>query len=448
MTTIAVTGTSYCGKTMFLTSLLWQLLEFEDAKFHLGRQVAIRRFRDVTPRGRTDVFPFVRNQDSIVTHGRWPEKTRDVYRFRCEFERSDASWWARRTQVLEFLDLPGERVADAAIAAYDDYGAWSDHLLEHFDSHGRYREAAGRFRGAAETAAASADDVVGAYRLALATFVLDFQPLVSPSVFLLDVEGRQAAADSGRRTAEEQRRALADARLAGLDGRSQFAPLPRSVREARPDLAKEMAGRYAAYRRTIVVPLFESLMASQSLVVLVDVPMLLHAGVKRYLDDRRIVFDLIEAMGEASAFAGLWRTFGYRSNAIARVAFVATKADLVRPSDLADGRLVSLLRQMNARARNQLPHADVRWFACSACVSTRPGTEKDTLIGVPWDGDPRGSEWEFRVPPLPEAWPGDWNSADYGFPRVCPRTSPNVQIPPRHHQLDAVFDFVAMGGWT
>ena len=45
MTSVAVTGTARCGKTMFLTSLLWHLEEFDEFRFQLANGVPLRRFR-------------------------------------------------------------------------------------------------------------------------------------------------------------------------------------------------------------------------------------------------------------------------------------------------------------------------------------------------------------------------------------------------------------------
>ena len=41
-TRVAVTGTGASGKTMFLTSLLWRLREWENADFSLGKSAKIR----------------------------------------------------------------------------------------------------------------------------------------------------------------------------------------------------------------------------------------------------------------------------------------------------------------------------------------------------------------------------------------------------------------------
>ena len=188
---IAVTGTGASGKTMFLTSLLWQLREWGNSEFRLANKAKISGF---SPRnGRPapdDVFPFDKFQDALVVRGEWPAKTKDIQRYSCEFVRSDRMRW-RATQRLQLIDLPGERVADAAIAEFDDYGEWSDHMFAHFDSDSEY-EAGRRFRAAIEAGSTDREHVLRNYRRVLAEFVRDSKPLVTPSVFLLDREGSLA----------------------------------------------------------------------------------------------------------------------------------------------------------------------------------------------------------------------------------------------------------------
>ena len=438
MTKVAVTGTSHCGKTMFLTSLLWQLEEFDETRFRLREDITTRGFHPLGARKREDAFPFKRFRNMLAEGYRWPEKTRDVYHYRCAFHRSDR-WriWGR--QSVDFLDLPGERVADAAMVVHEDYGAWSDHLLDHLDQDPVGREVAAQFRDAAARPEAGARDVILAYRLALARLIHAWKPLVSPSVFLLDRTG-----DVARNVDETE---LVASRRCGLDDAREFAPFPRTVRSARPELAGEMQRYYREYRKEVVLPLFRDLMTAHSLVVLVDIPSLLLAGDRRFVDERQVVLDLLAAMRDDALHAQILRVLGLRDS-LERVAFVAAKADLVSPEDLRNGRLLALLRSMNARAAQELsPSVEVKWFVCSACVSTRPGGAPYTLIGQTQPGPytPDRQAAEFHVSPLPEEWPRSWKKGDYQYQYFWPRVPENIMIPPHHRNLDAVFDFTVLG---
>ena len=99
---------------------------------------------------------------------------------------------------------------------------------------------------------------------------------------------------------------------------------------------------------------------------------------------------------------------------------------------------------MNGRARELLPNVETEWFVCSACVSTERGSKEHSLVGTPLHGNESKELYEFPVSPLPETWPREWQPGDFSYRDVYPKVDANVLYPPRHHQLDAVFDFVAM----
>ena len=84
---IAITGLARSGKTSFLTSLLWQLHEFENATFRLENNVKITQFREVRA---ASTFPFDRFRSLMSSEdGNWPKKTTDDHRYVCTFRRSD-----------------------------------------------------------------------------------------------------------------------------------------------------------------------------------------------------------------------------------------------------------------------------------------------------------------------------------------------------------------------
>lgn len=439
--TIAITGTGNSGKTMFLTSLLWQLREWENADFRLDRNVAIHGFKPRNGRpAPPDVFPFDRYQDALVTQRQWPAKTKDVQRYSCEYRRSD-HWRWRSNQQLDFVDVPGERGADAAVVEFDDFAQWSDHLFDYFASDSDY-EAGHRFRATLEAGQQlDRDAVLRNYRLVLAEFVRDSKPLVTPSTFLLDRDGSQAPI-----IARGQEDWLARQRISGLDSGTQFAPLPPAVRQQQPDLLDEMQTSYRRYRDDLARPFFDHLWSSDALIVLVDIPLLLRGDVERFNDTRQTIQDLIGAMSRESTIGRrLARAVTQLSfSSLQRVAFVANKADLVSRDDWKNDRLRSLLRQMNGRASELLPDVECKWFFCSACISTRAGSKPHTLAGAPLLDNADRREYEYPVSPVPETWPRDWSHGDYSFRDVHPKVGPNTLYPPNHHGLAGVFDFVAM----
>ena len=443
---VAITGIHNSGKTMFLTSLLWQLEKCNGKCFSREGNIKIRGFRESrfsSRRKNTFQYNFYRNK--MVFGKQWPQKTTDIHRFCCQFDRSrdvverrglkqllpSLAW---QSQQLDILDIPGERIADAAIAAYDDFGEWSDHMFLYFSKNSQYKETESWLQQVLEVENLDIDTAVWAYRKMLVSFIRDYKPLISPSVFFLDGKGNLLKPEQLENAASE--------RPCGLDADSQFVPLPESVRKANPDLARKIARNFKRYRREMVQPLFNDLMKSDSLIILVDIPSLLLCGRQRYDDNCQIILDLLKAIG-GKKFNGKKSNI---SSSLKRIAFVATKADLVSQNDEKNEHLTYLLKEMNEeQAKSLLPDMRIGWFECIACWSTYPGESENTLKGVPLRNNPEKENQEFSVTPLPDSWPTDWNPEEYRFPDVYPAIPPDVQKPPRHKGLDRVFDFAVIG---
>lgn len=434
---IAITGIAGGGKTVFLTSLLSHLAEHDPHHFVFGQHARVRDFRELPFQARYGgPFRLERARDNLSRRQSWPAKTRDCSHFRCAFRTPDQRW---NTTRLHFFDLPGERIADAAIAAFENYADWSDHTLRHLEDRSSYADAAGAFLKLQRVRELDEETLLRGYRETLARLILSYKPLVAPSTFLLDPLGDVPKGQS----VEE----LAGERLCGLEPEGglpgEFAPLNARARKRFPELMATMARAYRRYRRELALPVFGELREADRLIVLVDIPSLLLGGDGRYNDNRQILDDLFEALRPGSLLgARLLSLLGIKLWPLQRVAFVAAKADMVLPEDVENGRLVGLLRGMTERSRHKVPGVKCEWFAASACVSTRSGSEPGTLIGRPAHEAFEAPELEFGVSELPDAWPRSWEPGDFAFYRVHPNAPRNLQIPPPHIGLDRVFDFI------
>lgn len=444
---VGVVGTSNSGKTVLLTSLINHLMNHDPDRFVLGDpQTRIRKFRELPPDRDWDAFNYPAHRDTLVNAGRWPEKTRDRFQYACRFERSD---WRFSDCVLKLYDLPGERVADAAMLGRT-FAEWSQLMLGRFQNDAAYRVRCEPFLRAVEQPDASEDELVRAYKLALANLILDYKPLISPSTFLLDVGGGLARGHDADQ--------VAGSRFAGLDAARQFCPLPAAARDRQPELFRLFEARYDEYVREVVRPTISAFKSCTALVVLVDVTTLLAGGVGTYNDSREIVRDLFEVLspGEHSLFGPLARGLSnlllphaWRPSWVTRVAFVAPKIDLVHPADR--DKVLHLLRRLGepiARDRDGLKYD---FFNVSAVVSTRV-LSKDherprVLEGVPLrDAEGRkvrpGPAQRYEVSIPPDDWPHDWPPLQYSFPEVYPRVPPRKDFPPDHINLDKVASFV------
>ncbi len=440
---VGVVGLYNTGKTVLLTSLINHLENHDPDRFRLGPGAAVRKFELLPPDQGWAAFNYPGFRDALVHHGRWPEKTRDRSQVACRFERSD---WTFSDALAKFYDLPGERLADAAMLGRD-FATWSDHLLTLIHNDTPYRTCCGPYLEAVEKPNVAEPDLVRAYKVSLANLILSFKPLVSPSTFLLDTAGQAARHDTPEN--------LATNRFAGLGGGAEFAPLPASVRASRPELAAAFATRFETYRRQVVVPFLQALKSCHSLIVLVDVTTVLAAGVGMYDDNRQILRDLFHVLDPGENFAEMvgrhlakvFLPHELRPGWITRAAFVAPKLDLVHPLDR--DRMLGLLKRMVGKLAENRDGLKYQFFNCAAVVSTRvlPTDGERALVGIPYRNAegrriPPGAEQRFTVSAVPDDWPLNWGPGQFTFPEVYPLVPARKDCPPDQINLDRVLDFV------
>ncbi len=440
---VGVTGIGNSGKSVFLTSLVSHLEDHDPGRLRLGRdgEALVARFRRLPPGPGEAPFDAESFRRTLVDHGRWPVKTRAETHLRCGFERTD---WRFTRVELHLYDFPGERMADAGMLG-SDFATWSDAVLGPLQYDLRTAELAKPYLAALEGADPDEATLLEAYRLTLARLALAFRPRITPSTFLLGEDGAMARPGSPAQ--------IAAARPSGFHG-EEFAPLTAALRARRSDLFWRFAERYDRYRDAVVTPIFSFLRRCHRLVVLVDVPGILMGGTGRYNDQRELLKTLFGALdserGPIDRAAGLTveaLTAGrIRPGGIARLALIASKADLVHPTDR--GRLVALLRDMARRMAEDRPGWRASFHAASAVVSTRSAGDGRELIGrtvLDADGSPRSAAeppLRYPVSELPETWPDDWQPGDFVFPDVHPDAPRRMDLPPRQFGLDGVLEFL------
>jgi predicted YcjX-like family ATPase len=339
------------------------------------------------------------------------------------------SWLGRRVE-WEFLDFPGERLSDALIAGNGSFSVWSDALLELWDLSDNLRDGMSGFLSLlAGSPAAAGAELIAAYKRSLAGIISGKNQLITPSTFMLGLE------PGGGPPTREELASGAAGRCSGLPG-GEFAPLSRSFRAARPDLAEEFSRNYLAYRDSVVMPLFRAINDCDTLLLVMDIPGILSGGVGRYNDASHLIESLADNITPSGWFRGH----------VDKMALVAAKADMVHVRD--HDSLKSLADDMLRLARNRRPDLPGGYasFVVSAWVSAESVSLEDggrALRGVPARGGGGGTR-VFRVPELLPDWPGDWKPEDpaYSYPRLSPPPLANRFTAPEQWNLEKIFDFI------
>jgi uncharacterized protein len=467
---IAVTGYSGSGKTAFLTSLIAQLRHHDKSRFRLsdrdGLITACPRANAGGSGGLWEDFPYDQYFTSIAQQSSWPCKTADCLRYTLDL---GVSTWLLHQARLTLYDLPGERFADAAMV-HMDYAEWSSHQLNWLGvitqvHNGRWTILRGNGSlkyvqdyldllkdGSGESVAEM--EVVGAYKRALAEMVRNYHLYASPSLFLLDRNGKTAADDFRKLAGADHPAAIvyvAQRCFAGMPDQ-EFAPLPRRFWSDRPELAKCFGDRYNAYRNQVAIPVFRQLAECDGMVMLIDLADVLASGPPQLHDVDQFLAQLLDALQPGgNVFQAVLNRFGL-SRRVRRIAVAAAQCDRFHPDD-AD-KLRFLVERLADPYLARIPGARRKYFACAAVRSTSY-VDGDRLRGRVYCGSEAqvaGDEETYTVDRIPDAWddmdgwPAEWDPQEFcHIPFVWPKMPRVFRAVPNHIALDDVFRFVT--GW-
>ena len=349
---LGVTGLSRAGKTVFITSLVANLLD-------RGRMSALRAAADGSikaawlqpqPDDTVPRFDYERHLAAMTgPNPHWPEGTRHVSQLRLSLRvqpRGLISGW-RGTQVvhLDIVDYPGEWLLDLRLMDRE-FDAWSVEVLGRIEG----RPGAEAFRAALAATDPQSFDERAAQALATAYTAHLHQARdagwsdCTPGRFLMpgELEGSPALT---------------------------FTPLPPDM--AGTPLGREFARRFGAYKSRVVKPFFRDHFARiDRQVVLMDVLGAIHAGPQAVEDMRRAMADILTAFRPGRAG---WLSQLLGSRRVARILFAATKADHLH--HIQHPRLTAITGAMLREARDRADFSGARTEAMSI-ASLRTTTEE------------------------------------------------------------------------
>lgn len=352
---LGVTGLARSGKTVFITSLVANLMD----RGRMPGLVAAQEGRissaflqpqpdDTVPR-----FDYESHLADLTARSpRWPDSTRAISELRLSLKVRPngllAGLQGPRTVHLDIVDYPGEWLLDLALLD-KSYAQWSAETLSRIAS----REQAAAFNALVSEEDASAPlDEPRAQALARA-----FTGYLN------------AARDAGYSDCTPGR-FLLPGDLAGSPVLT-FAPLPEPQGAPRRSLWREMERRFDAYRNQVVKPFFRDHFARiDRQIVLVDALGAIHKGPRAVQDMRGAMTDILGAF-RPGANAFLTRLLlGKR---VEKILFAATKADHLHHSQHA--RLTAIMEALTREARDRAQFAGAETAAMSI-AALRATTEE------------------------------------------------------------------------
>jgi uncharacterized protein len=412
---LGVTGLSRAGKTVFITSLVANLMDRgrmpglrAEAAGRIGAVYLQPQPDDTVPR-----FDYESHLAALTGSApHWPESTRAVSELRLSFRLLPQGFLGGlrgpRTLHLDIVDYPGEWLLDLALLD-QSYEAWSADVLS-------------RIAGRAEAAGFLAD-LAGA----------------DPDGDLNEVQAKALAQSfAGYLTIAREAgysdctpgRFLLPGDLAGSPALT-FAPLRLTTPAARGTLAREFRRRFEAYKAQVVKPFFRDHFARiDRQIVLVDALDAIHSGPRAVEDMRRAMAAILAAFRPGR---NGWLSSLLGGRRVERIVFAATKADHLHHSQ--HKRLTAIMAALMRDAKDRADFAGAHTAAMSiASLRTtveetlrHNGAELDCVRGRLAD---TGREAAFHAGNLPEnpavllapAREGaqSWLEGDYGTMRFAP----------------------------
>ncbi|MEM6939378.1 MAG: YcjX family protein [Pseudomonadota bacterium] len=435
---LGVTGLARSGKTVFITSLVANLLDrgrmpglVAAAEGRIEAAFLQPQPHDTVPR-----FDYEAHLSDLTGQTpQWPDSTRAISELRLSLRVRPKGMLSGlqgpRTVHLDIVDYPGEWLLDLGLLE-STYEAWSAQTLETIND-----------------------------RTSAQPFMAQVRE-VDPTQKHNEVQAKSLAVGFGAYLTAARAEGFSDCTpgrfllpgdLAGSPVLT-FAPMPVQGGSRRGSLHREMARRFEAYKDQVVQPFFRNHFARiDRQVVLVDALGAIHQGPPAVEDLRRAMGETLSAFrpGQNSFLLGL-----LGGKRVEKVLFAATKADHLHHSQHA--KLTAIMEALTRDARDRAQYAGAGTSAL-AIASLRATTE----AMMPHEGDElavvrgrlldTGKEAAFYPGELPAdpshlinpAREGatDWLGADYQVMRFAP--APLTMKPgdgPPHIRLDRAAEFL------
>ena len=366
---LGVTGLSRAGKTVFITSLVANLMDRgRMPQLLAAADGSIRTaFLQPQPDDTLPRFDYEANLARLTAkEPTWPSGTRRISELRLSFRiepRGAFSGLRRaRTVHLDIVDYPGEWLLDLGLMDMS-FEQWSLRKLGRLD----HRPLAADFLA----------------RLGATDAAADFEESAAQDLAKAYTDHLHAAREAGYSDCSPGR-FLLPGEMEGSPVLS-FAPLHKPERAGRGALWREFERRFESYKRNIVGPFFREHFARiDRQIVLVDVLGAIHAGPRAVEDLRQAMADILVAFRPGKS-GFLARLLGGKR--IEKILFAATKADHLHHSQ--HPRLTAITEALVRGAKDRADFAGAETAAMSIAALrttvedtvTRQGEQLDVVRG-------------------------------------------------------------------
>lgn len=435
---LGVTGLSRAGKTVFITSLVANLMDRgRMPQLVPAANGAIRSaYLQPQPDDTIPRFPFEDHLAKLTApQPSWPEGTRRISELRLSLRVQPTGFLAGvtgpRTVHIDIVDYPGEWLLDLGLLE-KSYAEWSHETLARMEGRSvalAARDAIHSAKGAEPHDEPTAGALAASFTAYLNAARKEGFSDLSPGRFLLpgDLEGSPVLT---------------------------FAPLPEIDRAPRGSLYREFERRFESYKNKIVKPFFKDHFARiDRQIVLVDVLGAIHNGPRAVEDLRTAMADILAAFRPGR---NAWLTRLLGGKRVDKILFAATKADHLHHSQHA--KLTAITQALLREAKDRADFAGAHTSAMSIAAlrtTTEDSVQHDgaTIDVVRGQLLSDGRQAAFYPGALPDdpahllapARAGDekWLDADYSVMNFAP--APLTLRPgdgPPHIRMDRVAQFL------
>jgi predicted YcjX-like family ATPase len=397
---LGVTGLARSGKTVFITSLVHNILAGNALPFFepLAQGRILRAYLEPQPDDAVPRFDYEGNLAKLTAaEPEWPESTRRISELRLTIEYEPGSTLRRAlgaaTMHLDIVDYPGEWLLDLPLLdlSYED---WS-------------KEAIALAREAARTPAAGE---WLAFLAAADALCAEDEQIAQKGADLFTQYLRKCREEALSLSSLPPGRFLMPGDLAGSPAFT-FFPIETPDGGTAPagSLWAMMARRYRAYKTYVVQPFFRDHFARlDRQIVLADVLAAVNAGPSAVADLERALTDILRCFRQGQ---NGWLSL-ISGRRIDRIVFAAAKADHLHHAN--HDRLEGILRLIAAKSieRASFAGAELRAIALASLRATREAQAQQgagtlpCIIGAPLKGEHLG-ERSFNGAEELAIFPGD-----------------------------------------